>query len=62
MLATNRFLYKIKRNVIDKCLYCNKESDSITHLLFSSEQIKYFWRELKTWLLNIANISLQLDF
>ena len=62
MLATNRFFYKNQRKVTDKCLYCNEESESITHLFFSCEQVQDFWRELKTRLLNNANISLQFDF
>ena len=61
ILATNRFLYKIKPIVTDKCWYC-KKSESITHIFFSCEKVKGFWKELKKWLLNNANISLKLNF
>lgn len=61
ILVINRFLYKIKRKESDKCSYCNKESESITHLLFSCEIVNEFWNKLKLWLLDKANIILQLD-
>ena len=59
---TNRFLCKIKRIETDKCSYCNKESESIAHLLFDCEKVKEFWNMLKIWLYNNANINLQLDY
>ena len=62
ILVTNRFLYKIKRKETDKCSYCNTESESITHLLFGCEKVNEFWKTLKIWLLNNANISLHLDY
>ena len=58
ILVTNRFLYKTKRKETDKCSYCNTESESISHLLFSCEKVNEFWKTLKIWLLNNANISL----
>ena len=43
---------------MDKFSYCNTESESITHLLFSCEKVNEFWNTLKIWLLYSANISL----
>ena len=62
ILVTNRFLFKIKRIETDKCSYCNKESESIAHLLFDCEKVKEFWNMLKIWLYNNVNIDLQLDY
>ena len=41
------------------CEYCNRQPETIHHLLVECEISKQFWNELKTWL--SANSSVTLD-
>ena len=61
ILVTNSFLYKINKIDNDLCSYCQKETESILHLLFGSDVVKEFWGSFKTWVMGKINTDVHLS-
>ena len=51
-LATNNFLKKI--NLIDNnlCSFCQREEESLIHLLWTCTVTSRFWKDFKEWLIH----------
>ena len=60
ILVTNSFLHKINKIDSNMCEYCNRQPETIHHLLVECEISKRFWNELKTWLNDISSVTLDL--
>ena len=43
ILRLNYYLYKMKLVESDKCTFCNQVSETIQHIFWESEKVKYFW-------------------
>ena len=61
ILVTNSFLFKIKKKDNNKCSYCNRETETISHLLYHCDKVAEFWGNLKIWLEQKASIYLHID-
>ena len=48
ILLTISFLYKINNIDNNLCSYCQKETESILHLLFGCDVVKELWGNFKT--------------
>ena len=49
ILVTNSFLHKINKIDNNLCANCQKETESIFHLLCTCDIVKEFWDTFKTW-------------
>ena len=49
-LVTNSFLHKTNKIDNNICSYCQKETESIVHLLCTCDIVKEFWDSFKTWI------------
>ena len=43
ILGLNYYLYKMKLVESDKSTFCNQVSETIQHIIWECEQVKYFW-------------------
>ena len=50
IIATKKFLYKIKLVDDDKCFFCRTNTEDLLHLFFSCEHVQKLWTQLKQWL------------
>ena len=55
------FGYKINKIDNDLCSYCQKETESILHLLFGCDVVKEFWGSFKTWVMSKINTDVHLS-
>ena len=60
ILATNKFLTKIKIINDPKCSFCSQEDETIEHLLWECEHVQKFLHDTISWL-NDQNIHLDLN-
>ena len=62
-IATNDFLYKIKRSDSELCSMCNQTPDSIEHFLIQCKAVKPLWSDLENYLsLKLSKEVLLSDF
>ena len=50
ILVTKSFLYKINKTDNDRCSLCDRDSETISHLIYHCDKAKEFWSALKNWL------------
>lgn len=46
ILTTNRSVSKYNKSQSDKCQFCKKESEHISHILYECPETQHFWNEL----------------
>ena len=61
ILVTNSFLYKINKIDNHLCSFCQKETESIYHLLCTCDIVKAFWDTFKTWVSGKINTDINLS-
>ena len=49
-ISTNNFLKKIGLVDSQKCTFCEKETEKLAHLFWTSPKTLVFWSNLKVWL------------
>ena len=49
-IALNNFLLTIKISETDKCMFCNLENETLSHLFYYCVDVRNLWLHLKTWL------------
>ena len=49
-IALNNFLFRIKISETDKCMFCNLEKETLSHLFYYCVEVRNLWLHLKTWL------------
>ena len=57
IIFTNRNLYQFKMVETPLCAFCNKEEESLEHLLYFCKPSRFCWKELLSWLANEFNTS-----
>ena len=50
ILASNTYLYKIGIKEIDCCSFCKTNPETLEHLFYECDHVKYFWNELSNCL------------
>ena len=50
ILATNKYLFKIKILDSPLCTFCNVEEETIIHILWECEKVQEFFSEIENWL------------
>ena len=60
ILVTNSFLHKINKIDNNLCSYCQKETESIFHLLCTCDIVKEFWDNFKTWISEKINADVNI--
>ena len=50
ILASNTYLYKIGLKEIDCCSFCKTNPETLEHLFYECDHVKYFWNELSNCL------------
>ena len=62
ILASNTYLYKFGLKEIDCCSFCKTNPETLEHLFYECDHVKYFWYELsnclKTHCTHLREISL----
>lgn len=61
ILPTKSYLKIIRREDNDVCNFCNKERETIFHLLFECQVVQSFWKSFKNWLLNNLDLEFELN-
>ena len=49
-ISTNNFLKKIGLVDSEKCTFCERETEKLTHLLWACPKTQFFWTSFKVWL------------
>ena len=58
ILATNDYLYKIKKKDNWICSFCKREKETITHLFYECEAIKSLWIKLSQYIFDKTSIRI----
>ena len=61
IIATKKFLFRIKLVDNDKCAFCGINTEDLIHLFFSCTYVKKLWDELRQWLLSLNEITTEWD-
>jgi hypothetical protein len=61
ILATNSFLFKIKRADSALCTFCSLQDETLIHIFCECIETKRFWHQLNLRIINETNIVLDMD-
>ena len=61
ILPSNTLLSKMHISDTATCTFCNREDESLLHLVFSCHIIDTFWKQLSAWLNTNCQIHINLD-
>ena len=59
--VTNSYLHRINKIDNNICSYCQKETESIFHLLCTCDIVKEFWDDFKTWVSETLNADVNIS-
>ena len=59
-LMTNRMRHMYDTEISPACTFCNKEIETILHLLCDCSKVRTFWKTAKRWLKYMLNLDLEL--
>ena len=59
-LGTNYLLYKMKIKGMDKCTFCERHTETLTHLFWECEHVQYFWETFQIILKDNCGLDLNL--